>query len=449
MFSKRTFVRIVLQVPVIVLTAGIGAWLIVSGKAIIIGLFFLAGAFALIAGLISFLNQFNRRILRFLEAMQDDDSMTSFPERNENKELQLLATTFNQVNERISRSKQESRQQEFFYKALLEQIPDGIISWDDSGLIRIANPAALRLLGQEYIRYKGQIEQALPDLDLIISNASLHGRTLTKVSLGGQVRQLVISYKRIIQSGEAISTLTLKDIGRELSEKETESWDKLTHVLTHEIMNSIAPIVSLSGTLLSYFEQKGVARPQEEITDQILGKTIRGLNTVKSQGQSLMRFTDSYRRLSYLQPPVIKPFPLYNLVGNLQLLLQSDLARQQIDLSVTLSAPDLTIEADEELLSQVLLNLLRNAAQALEETPAAKIRLEAGQGRGKTWIEVKDNGPGIPKELLDDIFIPFFTTKATGSGIGLSLSRQIVRMHGGELTVQSEPYQETCFRIVL
>lgn len=449
MFSKQIYIRITLQVIAIVVVAGTGAGLILTQKAIIIGFFCLAGSFLLIGGLVAYLNRFNRRILRFLEAMQDDDSMSSFPEHSGSTEQQLLSATFNQINERITRNKLESRQQEFYYKALLEQIPDGIISWDESGRIQTINPAASRLLNRDYIRYKDQLEQMWPNLAQIIDNASLNGNTLVKINQGEQVRQLAVSYKRITQNGETLFILTLKDIARELSEKETESWDKLTHILTHEIMNSIAPIVSLSGTLLSYFEQKGVAKPREEITDLVLSKTIRGLSTVKNQGQSLMRFTDSYRRLSYLQPPVIKPFPVGRFTENLQLLLQSDLARQGIDLSVTLSSPDLTLEADEEMLSQVLINLLRNAMQALEETVGGMIRVEASQPGGKIQIDIKDNGPGIPKELLDDIFVPFFTTKSSGSGIGLSLSRQIIRMHGGELSVTSEPFRETCFRIVL
>lgn len=449
MFSKQMYIRILVQVIAIVIVAGIGISLILSQKALIIGAFCLGGTFFLIGGLVAYLNRFNRRILHFLEVMQDNDSMSFFPECNGSDEQRILSITFNQINERITRDKLESRQQEFFYKALLEQIPDGIISWDDSGRIRIANPAALRMFGQEYIRHKDQLEQVLPNLAQIIDNASLNGNALVKINQGEQVRQLAVSYKRIAQNSDNLSILTLKDIARTLSEKETESWDKLTHILTHEIMNSIAPIVSLSGTLLSYFEQKGVAKPREEITDLILGKTIRGLSTVKSQGQSLMRFTDSYRRLSYLQPPVIKPFAVSHLIGNLQLLLQSDLTRQGIDLSVTLPPSGLILEADEEMLSQVLMNLLRNAMQALEETTTGKIGLEACQSGDQTRIEVKDNGPGIPKELQEDIFVPFFTTKASGSGIGLSLSRQIIRMHGGELSVISAPFLETCFRVVL
>lgn len=236
---------------------------------------------------------------------------------------------------------------------------------------------------------------------------------------------------------------------RELHRKEFESWEKLMHVLTHEIMNSIAPIVSLSGTLLSYFRTKEAPKSPEELTEATVRKTIRGLDTIRDQGQTLMQLTDSYRRFASLQAPVPKPFSLTNQLQNLQLLFQTDLQRQGVSLSVDLFQPDITIEADEQMLSQVLINLLKNAMQSLEGQPDAHIRLQVGRKENELLITVSDNGPGIPTNLLDDIFVPFFTTKQKGTGIGLSLSRQIIRMHGGDLKVTSGPYTETCFAIRL
>lgn len=240
-----------------------------------------------------------------------------------------------------------------------------------------------------------------------------------------------------------------KEFDRELYRKEYESYDKLMHVLTHEIMNSIAPIVSLSGTLLSYFQAKGESRSSEEITDATIRKTIRGLDTIKSQGQSLMHFTDSYRQLARLQPPKPRLFPLSRLIRNVEMLFLPDLQRLHIGLSVHLPPEEIAIDADEEMLSQVLVNLLKNAMQALEGQADGAISLTAGQTATTAFIEVKDNGPGIPHDILEDIFVPFFTTKDSGTGIGLSLSRQIVRMHGGDLQVSSRPYDETLFCISL
>ena len=240
-----------------------------------------------------------------------------------------------------------------------------------------------------------------------------------------------------------------KAFDRELHRKEYESWDKLMHVLTHEIMNSIAPVISLSGTLLSYFRTKDAPKSSGEITDATIRKTIRGLVTIKRQGQTLMHFTESYRQFTSLKEPVPKPFPLTYLLQNLQTLYLPDMQRLHIDFSLVLFLPEITVHADEEQLSQVLINLLKNAMQALEGQEDGKIRMEVDTEKNQLLIRVTDNGPGIPSDLIEDIFVPFFTTKATGSGIGLSLSRQIIRMHGGELSVASQPYRETCFTVSL
>lgn len=346
MFSTRIYLKIVFQVAVILLVAGVGLTGIITGKAIILGCVTLLIALWLVGVLVYFLNTSNRRIQLFLDAIEDNESMLYFPENSGPEEQRRLHTAFNRIHRLMTESKQ-------------------------------------------------------------------------------------------------------KEFERELLRKEYEAYDKLMHVLTHEIMNSIAPIVSLSGTLLSYFQTKGNARSNDEITDTTIRKTIRGLDTIKSQGQSLMNFTDSYRQLARLQPPKPKPFSLSRLIRNIEILFQSDLHRQHIQFRVDLFREEIEINADEELLSQVLINLLKNAMQALEGQDNGKISLTVIQVRTTTYIEVKDNGPGIPHDILEDIFVPFFTTKDTGTGIGLSLSRQIIRMHGGELQVSSRPYSETSFTISL
>lgn len=259
-------------------------------------------------------------------------------------------------------------------------------------------------------------------------------------------RRLHAAFNRI---HELMKENKRKEFDRVLHRKEYEAWEKLMHVLTHEIMNAIAPVVSLSGTLLSYYRTPDKPKSSDEITEAIVRKTIRGLDTIQRQGQSLMHLTDSYRRLSGLQQPVPALFSLSRLLQNLQLLHQADLEQQQICLSLELFQSEIMARADEKMLSQVLINLLKNAMQALKGQPNGSICIRVSYSEALV-IEVADNGPGVPPDLLPDIFVPFFTTKATGSGIGLSLSRQIIRMHGGELLLaSSQPYVETCFRIIL
>ena len=346
MFSVRLYVRILLQVLVIVSVAGLGVAGIVTGRAVILGFAALFVAAWLISLLVYYLNASNRRIQLFLDAIEDDESMFYFPENIGSREQRRLHAAFNRIHTLMTENKR-------------------------------------------------------------------------------------------------------KAFDRELHRKEYESWDKLMRVLTHEIMNSIAPVISLSGTLLSYFRTKDTPKNCEEITAATIRKTIRGLDTIKSQGQTLMHFTESYRQFAYLKQPEPKIFTLTCLLQNLQTLPLQENQRLHIDFSLILFQPEIMVCADEKLLSQVLINLLKNAMQALEGRRDGKIRVEVGAEKNRLLIRVADNGPGVPSDLMEDIFVPFFTTKATGSGIGLSLSRQIIRMHGGELSVVSQPYRETCFTISL
>lgn len=450
MYSIRVYIRILGYLAAILAAAGGGVWLVFSGRAVILGIAGVAGALGLTAGLVGYLNRSNRRIQRFLEALQDEEVMAFFPEKEGSGEEKGLYAAFNRVNEQLARLKRESGRLTHFYEVLIGQIPAGIVSWDGTGRVRVANEAALRLLGCVSLRTARQLEQAIPAFAGRMKELSTTGSALLKIPAATSTRSLAAAYRRIVQEGEVIHILTLKDIGRELSEKESQSWDKLTHVLTHEIMNSIAPVVSLSATLLSYYQPGGVPCGAAEVTDRMVAKTIRGLQTVRSQGQSLMRFTESYRRLSYVQPPVIRLFSLNRMVESLQVLLQADLERHAIGFTLLFTPKVFSVEGDEELLSQVLLNLLKNAIEALEEVASGRtICLKAVRSAEEIRIEVTDNGPGVAKELLEDVFVPFFTTKAAGSGIGLSLSRQIVRMHGGELIVSSEPFVRTRFTMVL
>ncbi len=206
---------------------------------------------------------------------------------------------------------------------------------------------------------------------------------------------------------ETITILSIKDISNELNDKESESWNKLSHVLTHEIMNTIAPIISLSQTLSAYPDNSE--------------KTLRGLHIIQAQSERLLEFTESFRRLSYLPQPERKRFSLTALLQNLQELLSTDFQENQIHFTLTCQPEFIDMDGDENQLSQVLLNLLRNSIQALDGRTDGAIEIYAYRDEHIS-IDVTDNGPGIPDELQEKIFIPFFTTKSEGTGIGLEVS---------------------------
>ena len=222
------------------------------------------------------------------------------------------------------------------------------------------------------------------------------------------------------------------DIARLVARHEVESWQKLTRVLTHEIMNTIAPIISLSQTLSAYPDNSE--------------KTLRGLHIIQAQSERLLEFTESFRRLSYLPQPERKRFSLTALLQNLQELLSTDFQENQIHFTLTCQPEFIDMDGDENQLSQVLLNLLRNSIQALDGRTDGAIEIYAYRDEHIS-IDVTDNGPGIPDELQEKIFIPFFTTKSEGTGIGLSLCRQIIRNHNGHLSILESRPGKTIFHI--
>ena len=408
-----------------------------------------AGIIGLTGLIFYFINTTNRKLTYFFSALENDDYTIRFVENEGMQSERLLNHILNRIKSIIQNTRIEIQQKERYYELILNSISSGVIALDDNGFVLQLNRFALKLIDLEVFTHVSQLRKVSPVLvEAFKEIRPGENRRVTYTNERGSI-QLLITASGITVNGKHTRLLVINDIENEMDEKEIDSWIRLIRVLAHEIMNSIAPIVSLSGTLLSYYRSNDTTKSCDEINDATIRKTVRGLDTIKSQGQSLMNFTNSYRQLARLQAPNPNPFSLSRQVRNIELLFQSDLQRLQIGLTVYLCQDEITVNADEELLSQVLINLLKNAMEALEGQDNGEISLTVKQPGTTTLIEVTDNGPGIPHDMLEDIFIPFFTTKNKGTGIGLSLSRQIVRMHGGELQVSSQPYSETRFTLSL
>lgn len=430
-FSKRLYLIILSYTLLIIGVSGCGIALIVTRTGIVIGcLLFLTSLF-IIGALVRRLNKFNTKIKIFLDAVEDKENMIQFNENSTDKEMNVLSHSLNHINELLARAKAESRKQEKFYYSLLEEVPNGVLAWNSEKKIMFVNSVALRLLGFEQLTILRQLEQQYPTFTNYVNQENPQDPFILQSI---HKKQLSLSLNRMKLDAETITLLAIKDISNELSEKENESWSKLTRVLTHEIMNTIAPVVSLSQTLL--------LRPE---TDE---KVTRGLNIIREQSERLMEFTESYRHLSYLPDPVKKYFSLTALLHKLGMLLQSDFEGADIRFTLRSTPPDIRMTGDEKQLSQVFLNLLKNSMQSLEGEKDGEIAIML-EITGKLHIRITDNGKGIPPELQEKIFVPFFTTKAEGMGIGLSLCRQIIKKHGGSFYLQESRKGKTTFAIEL
>jgi signal transduction histidine kinase len=260
--------------------------------------------------------------------------------------------------------------------------------------------------------------------------------------------QLTIQATELRVRGSTVKLVTLQNIQTELQRQELEAWQNLTRVLRHEIMNSITPISSLTSTLREILDHDLIKKEGiYELKNEGAEDLREGLNTIESRSKGLIKFIDAYREYTSLPNPKIRTVRLKDLIEKVALLMRPELKKTTIRFTYSCESEYLTVQADEEMIEQVLINLIKNAVESLAGSDNGKIELNGKYAENALLIEVRDNGPGIIKEAIDKIFVPFFTTKKTGSGIGLSLSRQIIQMHNGSLSVVSEPDVETVFTL--
>jgi two-component system nitrogen regulation sensor histidine kinase NtrY len=446
MISKYLYINIIFRVLLLVVFSSLLGYFLLVDYSIRIAIISLITIIILTLNLISFLNTTNKKIRFFFDSVRNDDSSLSFPVDIKGLAFSELYESMNKVNRQIQRLKIENRQQEQYFQTLLEHLGTGIITFDDKGHILHANSAAKRVLSAEVLTHLSQIERIDKKLFHAINNIKPFERKL--VALNNEQGEIQLSLKATsfgIKGSELI-ILSIQDIKHELDEKELESWMKLIRVLMHEIMNSITPITSLSESLSKIYSQNGDPVKPEEVTSKAINTTLQGLNVIKDQGKGLMSFVESYRKLSRVPEPEKKIFRVTDLLGRVQVLYDSLEKNRKVGFSLSVPNPDLEIFADQNLISQVLINLLKNALEANENNPDARIIITSGVDiDNRPELCVSDNGPGITDEKLDEIFVPFFTTKEKGSGIGLSISRQIMKVHGGNLKVRSIPNKETVF----
>lgn len=446
MISRHLYLQIIIRILLITAFAfGAGLSWAKNGMHFLT-LLLTAAEIPLVVNLISYLNSTNRKMGYFLEAIQNNDSMLKFPEEMNNKPVRELFSSMNKVNEQIRQLKMESRQSEQYLQTLIEHVAAGIITFNARGFVLHANTSSKKLLGMDVLTHIQQIERINHNLFQTIRHIRPFDQKLVSLNREQGSVELSLKATSVILKGDELILLSIQDIRNELDQRELDSWMKLIRVMMHEIMNSIAPITSLSESLLKFYSREGKEVTPDELSEQTIGMTIRGLNVIHEQGNGLMHFVESYRKLTGLPRPEKSKFRVKDLFDRVKILYLSLENSSQVKLLVAIHPEEMEILADENLISQVLLNLLKNALEAISDKPEGQIRLTAKVSeKNHPTICVADNGPGIPEEIIEQIFVPFFTTRENGSGIGLSLSRQIMRLHGGTLQVRSVPNRETVF----
>jgi signal transduction histidine kinase len=380
-------------------------------------------------------------VQEFSQSIRYRDFSRNFNVRQAPDEVRTLREGFNEINTTLRVISREREMQFLYLQQILELVDIGILSYElESGKQNWMNQAFKKMFGIPYLRTLQTLRTRNEKLYLAIESIR-PGQTQVFTVLSENRTVKVLMVASVFQTeGLTHKLVAFQNINRTLDENEAQAWQRLLSVMTHEIMNSVAPISSLSGSLKSRLEENEGPLPAADLEDLVLG-----LETIGRRSEGLLRFAQSYRNLNKPLTATIENYYLRDVFENLITLLQPSLDQKGIGLEVVLPDPKLQGQMDGSLIEQVLINLIANAADAVRDVEVKRISLLADQRDDRLFIRVSDNGSGIEPELLDRIFVPFFSTKKSGSGIGLSLCKQIMLLHRGTIQVYSEPGKGTAF----
>lgn len=381
--------------------------------------------------LIRYVEQSRRELAYFLLSIKQGDFTNTFPHQNKED----LNYAFHQINQVMKDLRNQKASNYLYLQTVVEHVRVAVICFDDHMKVELLNKAAKELFLRDQISSLGTMESISPNIAEKIMELESGERELVKVQIGGKSLNLSMLVTTFKLQEKQYKLVSFQDIRNELEEKEIESWQRLIRVLTHEIKNSVIPISTLSEVILQMFRHEAAWRSESgsESYQDIVG----GLETIEARSKGLANFVKTYDKLTKLPKPQLQPIMLSELVERVHNLFKIDLERSGITWDAQLPQ-DHTIEADPDLIDQVVINIVKNAIEVLNEQSNKTIRLRSFKEQSKVRLTIQDSGPGIPDEVLENIFVPFYTTKQGGSGIGLSLSRQIMRLHRGNITVESD-----------
>ncbi|MDE3182961.1 MAG: ATP-binding protein [Bacteroidota bacterium] len=387
-----------------------------------------------------------KELEQFVESIRYRDFSRHFSVKKAPLELRSLREGFNQITntfKEISKEKETSFQ---YLQKILELVDTGIMSFNvETGEIIWMNESLKKMLNLPYLKTIHSLQNRDKELyDEVISLKPAESK-IAIVHLDNRSFKILLSGTAFQTEGEKFMLIAFQNINEALEETESKAWQKLLSVMTHEIMNSVAPISSLSDTLKNRL-QNSIAHLDD--SNGAVHDLEIGIETIKRRSEGLLKFAETYRNFNKITKPNLKKVYVRDLFENLYQLMEPTLEQKNIEMDIVLKDPNLAVEVDPSLIEQVLINLVINAKEALKDKDGAMIVLSAAlNNNNKVFIKVADNGSGIPKDVLENIFIPFFSTKKTGSGIGLSLCKQIMMLHKGNINVHSVPGEGTAFTL--
>ena len=402
-----------------------------------------------IYSLIHYVERTNRDLTRFLDAIKYEDFSQTFIGAGFGSSFNDLKTAFNAVLTKFQRTRAEKEEHFRYLQTVVQHVGIGLVTFQPNGDVELINNAARRLLKVIRLKNINQLKQFSNQLVDALFKMKPGEKSLVKIQDNNEFLQLVIYSTEFILRENKYTLVSLQNIQGELEEKEMEAWQNLIRVLTHEIMNSVTPISSLASTVNQMLGQSPAHKQSiRPISDETIDDVRGAVQTIQKRSQGLLHFVESYRKLTRIPRPNFEIFPVSSLFRRVEQLMKTQVGEKGIHFETNVDPESLELTADAEMVDQLLINLVLNSIDAVKDKDNGKIKLASKMDeRGRIIIQVIDNGVGIDEDVLEKIFIPFFTTKKHGSGIGLSLSKQIMRLHRGTITAQAKMGEETVFTL--
>ena len=444
---KRFYINCIIRVLLLSGTICLLAYLLFKTDFIAAPIFvLLVGAYQIFA-LIRYISKTNRDLTRLLHSIKYSDFSQSFTNNLKGSGFEELHGALTGVIKEFQGAKLEKEEHFRFLQTIVDHVGIGLIAFNPEGEVELINNAAKKLLKIPRLKNISDLESVSSKLAAKLFELSPGANDLVKLQQDEDLLQLSIYATGFVLRKQRLMLVAMQDIQGALDEKEMKSWQNLIRVLTHEIMNSITPIASLASTAHALLKDERKCELPESMNETI-GDVRNAVNTIEKRSKGLLTFIENYRKLTRIPKPDFKIVSVKDLFERVEHLMKDQFEAHGIEFMRQMDPLSLELTADSALIEQVLINLCKNAVEALKGIAKPKIKLKAGtDGRGNPVIKVIDNGRGIPEDVAGRIFIPFFTTRPQGSGIGLSLSRQIIRLHKGTISVTSTPAEKTVFKL--
>lgn len=398
-----------------------------------------------VVSMVNYVDKTNQDFTAFLMGIKYEDFSATYSGHHKGRTFGAMYDAFNQINEKFLNIKAEKEANHQYMQTIVEHVSVGLLVLDAEGNIFLMNKALQGLLQKPYLVSVESLKNINPLLYDVVEKLKTGDKELLKISINNNLVHLAIEAREFKLRDQSLKLLSFQNIQSELEEQELRAWQKLIRILRHEIMNSITPIVSLTSTI-----EMMIGDGKQPLDEETMQDIKDGIGAIQKRSEGLMHFTETYRNLTRLPPPNFEIVDARHLIERIYTLFKPLTNKHQITFETQLPTTPVTFDADAELMEQVLINLLKNAIEALKDKDIdKKVIVIAAQksAAGLVKIDVSDNGIGIPQKVLDQMFVPFYTTKNEGSGIGLNLSRQIVRMHKGRISVQSEEGEGSVFTL--